>query len=233
VTVLLVVGPSSATRRVIATALRHDGHEVKLVRGPDHAGDLVRRTQVGGLVLVDASPPSADWLADLRTRTDAPILVVSERAESIERAAGLDAGADEYLTYPCDIEEFLARVRAVLRRFERAADDTPYQTDDFTIYLSDRRFVRADGIEVTLSPTEWKVIEVLLRRPGHLVAHDDLLKSVWGAAVPAKSSLLRVHLSSIRRKIEPVPSEPRYIVTAPGLGITFAPALDEARGSAS
>jgi two-component system, OmpR family, KDP operon response regulator KdpE len=158
---------------------------------------------------------------------------VSEHADSIERATGLDAGADEYVTYPCDVEEFLARMRAVLRRFERTVDDTPYETDDFTIYLSDRRFVRADGSEVTLSPTEWKVVEVLLRRPGHLVAHDDLLRSVWGATVPAKSSLLRVHLSSIRRKVEPDPSRPRYIVTAPGLGITFVPALDEARGSAS
>jgi two-component system KDP operon response regulator KdpE len=232
VSVVLVVGPASAARRVIATALRHDGHDIKLVRRPGHAADLVRRTQVGCVVLVDTAPPRTE-LADLRMRTDAPVVVVSERADSIERAAGLNAGADEYLTYPCDIEEFLARMRAVMRRFERSMDDTPYQTDDFTIYLSDRRLVRADGSEAMLSPTEWKVVEVLLRRPGHLVAHDDLLQSVWGAAVPAKSSLLRVHLSSIRRKVEPDPSQPRYIVTAPGLGITFAPALDEARGSAS
>ena len=93
--------------------------------------------------------------------------------------------------------------------------------------------LRADGTEAPLSPTEWKLVDVLVRRPGHLVTQDEILRSVWGPDATTKLGLLRVHIASIRRKVEPDPARPRYFVTAPGLGFRFAPAALAARGSAS
>jgi two-component system KDP operon response regulator KdpE len=233
VTAVLVIGQDDRCRRLTTAALRDSGYTVRLVGTTEGAAGIVRRHQVRAIVTVDVDPPKADVLHDLRVRTDAPIIVVSELAESTDRVVGLDAGADEYLTFPFDIEEFLARLRALLRRIERPTDEPPFVTDDFTIYLADRRLVFAEGSIAPLSPTEWKLVEVLLRRPGHLTSQDEILQSVWGASALSKPGLLRVHLASIRRKVEPDPSQPRYFVTVPGLGIRFAPPAVEARGSAS
>ena len=132
----------------------------------------------------------------------------------------LDAGADDYVALPFDPEELLARLRAVLRRTELAEDEPPIVTDDFTIELAERRVVR-HGTEVSLSPIEWKLIEALARRAEHLVTREELLASVWGPDAVEKPQYLRVHMASIRQKLEPDHAHPRYFVTAPGLGLKF------------
>ena len=231
---LVLVARQERARRLTSLALRHGGFDVKVAGSVDQAAGVVRRHRVLGVVTVDEDPPASEEIRDLRTRTDAPIVVVSGHSETLDRVALLDAGADDVIAYPYDVEEFLARVRAAMRRFERAnGDEPPIVTDDFTVHLADRRFVRADGTDAPLSPTEWRVVEVLLRRAGHLVGHEEILRAVWGEAALKKPGLLRVHLASIRHKVEPNPAEPRYFVTAPGLGIRFVPSMLEARGSAS
>jgi two-component system KDP operon response regulator KdpE len=233
VTVVLVIGRDDHCRRLTAAALRHGGYTVKLATKAKDAGGIIRRIQVRAIVNVDATPPSPEVLHDLRVRTDAPIIIISEVADAADRVAALDAGADEYITCPFDPEEFLARLRAMFRRVEIPADEPPLITDDFTIHLADRRLVFADGSEAPLSPTEWKLVEVLVRRAGHLITQDEILQSVWGDSARSKPGLLRVHLSSIRRKVEPNPAQPRYFVTVPGIGIRFAPSVAQAHGSAS
>jgi two-component system, OmpR family, KDP operon response regulator KdpE len=231
---ILVIGSVGHRRRLTTTALRHGGLDTKVVSSIDRAARVVRRHRLLGIVVVDAVPPPAEVIHDLRTRTDAPIVVVSEYADAATRIAGLDAGADDYITFPFDIEEFLARLRATMRRFDRSTDDeAPIVTDDFTVHLSDRRLVLADGTDAPLSPTEWRLVEVLLSRPGHLLGREDILRAVWGPSASASPGLLRVNLAGIRRKVEPDPSRPRYFLTVPGLGLRFAPSVPSARGSAS
>jgi two-component system KDP operon response regulator KdpE len=233
VSVVVVIGHEAHCRRLTTAALRHGGYVVKLVNQAGDAGRAIRRAHIRAVINVGDTPPPPDVLHDLRVRTDAPIIVVSDLADAADRVAALDAGADEYITCPFDPEEFLARLRALLRRVERPTGEPPFVTHDFTVHLADRRLVFADGSEAPLSPTEWKLVEVLLRRPGHLITQDEIMQSVWGKSAPLKPGLLRVHLSSIRRKVEPNPAHPRYFVTVPGIGIRFAPSVAEARGSAS
>jgi two-component system KDP operon response regulator KdpE len=234
VSAILVVGKDSRARRMTIAALRHGGFEIRVVANAAHVGGVIRRNRLDGVVLVHDDPPAAEIVADLGERTDLPIIIIVERAEAADRVTLLDAGADDCVSHPVDIDEFLARMRARMRRFEQSDEfEEPIVTDDFTIYVADRRLVRIDGTEGALSPTEWKVVEVLLRRPGHLVSQEELLRSVWGPDATSKFGLLRVHIASIRRKVEPDPGHPCYFVTVPGLGITFAPVPLEARGSAS
>lgn len=137
--------------------------------------------------------------------------------------------ADDYLTKPYGTDELLARLRAVLRRSRPPEDDAPIVTDDFVIDLSDRRFVGADGTEVPRSPTEWRIVEVLVRHPGHLVTQTDVLPLVWRPEAINKTEHLRVHMANIRRKVEPDPARPRYFLTVAGLGLRFVPEPTAAR----
>ena len=169
---------------------------------------------------------------ELRARTDAPIIVVSDVDEPARNVALLDAGADDVVRRPFDPEELLARIRAVARRVTPPEEERPIVTPDFVLYLGDRRFVRADGGEVPLSPTEWRLIEVLVHHAGHLVTREELLVSVWGPQAASKTQYLRVHMSSIRQKVEPDPSRPHYFVTVPGLGVRFEADGGSASGDA-
>jgi two-component system KDP operon response regulator KdpE len=220
-------------RRQLANVLRHARLDSKAARSAGEAGCMLRRQQFAALIVTDLlGVMLPDLVGELRARCDLPIVVVSTIADEDERVETLDAGADDVLTQPYGIEELLARLRATLRRFERAAHDAPVVTDHFTVYVHDRRFVNADGSEASLTSTEWRILEVLLRHPGHLVSRADLLQEVWGPDAVEKSQYLRVHMVSIRRKVEPDPSHPRYFVTAPGLGLRFVPSAVPAQGSA-
>jgi two-component system KDP operon response regulator KdpE len=160
----------------------------------------------------------------LRAWSRVPIVVLSVREAERDKVAALDAGADDYVTKPFGMSELLARLRAAMRRSAPADDEPVVDTDDFAVDLAAKHVVRhlADGDEVVhLTPTEWQLLELLARRRGRLVTQGELLSEVWGPGNERKSDHLRVHMAAIRRKVEPDPSRPRWLLTEPGMGYRF------------
>jgi two-component system KDP operon response regulator KdpE len=221
---VLVADPDRPTRRLLMAALRFAGHSVEVARTPAQATSLLRRRRFDAVIVDPSDSGPVETVAALRAQTDIPIIVVSTAAAEWDKVTVLDAGADDYVTKPIGTEELLARLRVLLRRVPRAEDEEkPVTTADFTVHLADRRWIQRDGTEVNLTPLEWKLIDVLVRRAGHLVTQADLLQSVWGPKARDKTQYLRVQIAAIRRKVEPEPSRPRYFITAPGLGLRFDP----------
>jgi two-component system, OmpR family, KDP operon response regulator KdpE len=174
-------------------------------------------------VILDLGLPGIDGLEvirGLRGWTDVPIVVLSVRESEREKVAALDAGADDYVTKPFGMDELLARLRAALRRSVPAPEEAVIQTPDFTVDLSAKRVTRA-GDEVRLTPTEWAIVELLVRNPGRLVSQRQLLQEVWGPQYATETNYLRVYLAQIRRKLEPDPARPRYFITEPRMGYRF------------
>jgi two-component system KDP operon response regulator KdpE len=149
-----------------------------------------------------------------------PIVVLSVRDAEGDKVAALDAGADDYVTKPFGMDELLARLRAALRRTTPAEEEALVETEDFTIDLAAKK-VRRDGEEVRLTPTEWNLVEVLVRNRGRLVAQTQLLQEVWGPQYHDETNYLRVFMAQVRRKLEPEPAQPRYFITEPGMGYRF------------
>ncbi|GGN30774.1 response regulator [Streptomyces fuscichromogenes] len=178
------------------------------------------------VVMLDLGLPDMDGvdvIRALRGRTRVPILVLSARQASEEKAAALDAGADDYITKPFSMDELLARLRAAVRRTEDVPlvpGTTLVETDGFTIDLLARKAVRA-GRDVRLTPTEWHLLEILVTNPGRLVTQQHLLREVWGVSQRDRTNYLRVHMAQLRRKLEADPSHPRYLITEPGTGYRF------------
>ncbi|WP_347348886.1 response regulator [Nigerium sp.] len=189
--------------------------------------------QVPDLVILDLGMPGLsgmDIIAGLRGWTDVPIIVLSGRTGGSDKVEALDAGADDYVTKPFGMEELMARIRAITRRSAGAdaADDPVVEFGGVRVDLADHRVVRVDaasGIEeaVRLTPTEWHLLEVLLRQPGKLLSQRFLLEEVWGSAYLNQPSNLRLYMTQLRRKLEPDPSHPRYLLTEPGMGYRFLP----------
>jgi two-component system, OmpR family, KDP operon response regulator KdpE len=186
------------------------------------------------LLVLDLNLPGIDGLTvtrRIRERSDVPILILSVREEEPDKVEALNLGADDYLTKPFGIEEFLARVRALLRRSGGlgAAHLGAFREGDVEIDLEDR-FVRRAGHSVRLTRTEWALLEELSRHPGKLLTHRWLLERVWGRGYEDDLEVLRVFISQLRKKIEPDPARPRLIVTDPGVGYrwTLRPAVEEA-----
>ena len=154
-------------------------------------------------------------------------MVLSVRSAEAEKVAALDAGADDYMTKPFGINELLARLRAATRR---AVPSEPgaalVRTAHFSIDLAARRVVLADGQPVRLTPTEWGLVEVLVRHQGRLLTQAQLLQEVWGPSYTTETNYLRVYFAHLRRKLEPVPGEQRYFLTEPGIGYRFQPDPD-------
>lgn len=229
---VLILDADLASRRRTISAMRYGGFDSRSANSLEQAHRLLRSNRYAALIVDPGASADAPRLVEeLRAQTDAPIIVVSASDDQPRKIAILDAGADDFVSPPVDPEELLARVRAVLRRVAQLEDARPIVTADFIIHLADRRLFLNDDIEITLSPTEWKVIEVLIQHKGHLVTREELLAAVWGPEAADKTQYLRVYMASIRRKVEPDPSRPRYFVTAPGLGLRFDPEGNDAAGS--
>jgi two-component system, OmpR family, KDP operon response regulator KdpE len=177
------------------------------------------------LIILDLGLPDLDGVAvieGLRGWCRAPIIVLSARHAEPAKVDALDAGADDYVTKPFGMDELLARVRVSLRRAAPATDAAVVATDAFTVDLAAKRVTTPNG-EVRLTPTEWHLLEVLVRAPDRLVTQRQLLQQVWGPGYETETNYLRVHLANLRRKLEPNPSQPRYLITEPGIGYRFAP----------
>ena len=166
-----------------------------------------------------------DVVKGLRGWTTIPVIVLSARHEEAEKIAALDAGADDYVTKPFGMDELLARLRAAVRRAVPAPDEPVVTTPGFTVDLAAKRVTRCDAggepCDVRLTPTEWQLLEVLVRASGRLVTQRQLLQEVWGPQYESESNYLRVYIAQLRRKLEPEPSHPRYLLTEPGMGYRF------------
>lgn len=222
---VLVVDDEPQIVRALVISLKARGYEVD--SAPDGATALAlaarRRPDV---VVLDLGLPDVDGvdvIRELRGRTRVPILVLSARHSSDEKVGALDAGADDYVTKPFGMDELLARLRAAVRRAEPAGGDGAagvVETEAFTVDLAAKR-VNRDGRDVRLTPTEWHLLEVLVRNAGRLVGRKELLQEVWGPSYGTETNYLRVYMAQLRRKLEADPSHPRHFVTEPGMGYRF------------
>jgi two-component system KDP operon response regulator KdpE len=223
---ILVADPDARSRRVAVAALRKNGYGVEMTGSVGRAVSRLRDHPVDAVLVDPAGPAAVNAVQNLRVCTPMPIIVVSaidgldgER----QRAALLDAGADDCLSKPFGVEELLARLRAVLRRATHRIDPPALTTRDFRVDLSAMRCFRTDGSEVRLTAKEWGIVEVLIRQSGRVVSQGAILDEVWGVKGQGKPYYLRVFMASVRRKLEPDPAHPRYFITAPGIGLLFRP----------
>jgi two-component system KDP operon response regulator KdpE len=220
---VLVVDDEPQIRRTLAINLRARGYQVD--RAPTREEALkAAADQQPDVVVLDLGLPGIDGLQviqGLRGWTRVPIIVLSVREREADKVAALDAGADDYVTKPFGFNELLARLRAAVRRATPADELVPIvQTPDFRVDLAAKQVVR-DGREVRLTPTEWQLVELLVRNPGRLVSQRQLLHEVWGPKYRDETNYLRVFIAQIRRKLEPDPAHPRYFITEPGMGYRF------------
>jgi two-component system KDP operon response regulator KdpE len=224
-TKVLVVDDEPQIVRALRINLSARGYQVLTAHDGASALRAAAETKPD-VVVLDLGLPDLDGtevIAGLRGWTTVPILVLSARTDSSDKVEALDAGADDYVTKPFGMDELLARLRAAVRRSSSSAADgeeAVIETASFTVDLAAKK-VHRDGQEVHLTPTEWGVLEVLVRNRGRLVAQKQLLQDVWGPQYATESHYLRVYLAQLRRKLEPEPSRPRHLLTEPGMGYRF------------
>lgn len=214
--------------RALAITLRARGYDVSTAL--DGADALARAGDAHpDIIVLDLGMPGLtgiEVITAVRGWSTVPILVISGRTESWDKVEALDAGADDYITKPFVIDELLARVRALTRRTTPApAEASVVRFGDAEVDLGSRLVTRA-GKPVRLTPTEWRILETLLRHPRLLVTRETLLTAVWGPTFQTDPSYLRLYLSQLRKKLEPVPAEPRYLLTEAGMGYRFVPDED-------
>ncbi|MDQ6753274.1 MAG: response regulator [Actinomycetota bacterium] len=178
------------------------------------------------VVVLDLGLPDMDGvqvIEGLRGWTSVPIIVLSARHGSEEKVRALDAGADDYVTKPFGLDELLARLRAATRRAVANPEEAPTMaTADFVVDLAEKRVTR-EGADVRLTPTEWSILELLVRSPRRLLSQQQLLTQVWGPAYAKETHYLRVYMAQLRRKLEPDPANPRHLLTEAGMGYRFEP----------
>jgi len=224
VTRILVVDDEPQLLRAFGTNLKARGYEIDLAPTGEVALALAARNHPD-LVILDLGLPGIDGLEvirGLRGWTHVPIIVLSVREGERDKVAALDAGADDYVTKPFGMDELLARLRAALRRATPSEETAAVVTPDFTVDLVAKRVLRGKD-EVRLTPTEWEIVEILVRNPGRLVTQRQLLQDVWGPQYSTETNYLRVYMAQIRRKLEPDPARPRYFVTEARMGYRFEP----------
>jgi len=229
VTRVLVVDDEPQILRALRINLRVRQYEVHTAATGAEALE-VAAAHPPDLVILDLGLPDmegVDVIAGLRGWTTAPIIVLSGRADSADKVEALDAGADDYVTKPFGVEELLARMRAATRRTGPAEDPPRVRLGDITVDLAAKRVTRDnghdEGADVRLTPTEWHLLEVLLRNPGKLLSQKQLLHDVWGPGYDNASGNLRLYMAQLRRKLEPDPARPRWLITEPGMGYRYQP----------
>lgn len=205
--------------RALRITLGAHGYDV--VAAPDGAAAVALAAQSHpDIVLLDLGMPQLDGVEvihALRGWTTAPIIVVSGRTGSADKVEALDAGADDYVTKPFQIDELLARLRALSRRNAAASPEPVVSFGDVVVDLAAKAVTRA-GDRVHVTPTEWRMLEFLARHPGALVTRQTLLKEIWASEQVSDSGYLRLYMSQLRKKLEPDPAQPRYLLTESGMG---------------
>jgi len=222
---LLVVEDDDQLRKALTLTLRSRGYVVHPAANGAEALAGVASVRLD-VVVLDLGLPDMDGVTvieRIRETSGVPIVVLSARRDQSDKVTALDAGADDYLTKPFGVEELLARLRAAARRSGAPVDAGVVHTPDFDVDLGRKQVLASDGAVVHLTPTEWGVLEVLVRAGGLLVPGTDLLREVWGPQYESQTNYLRVYLAQLRAKLEPDPAHPRYLLTSPGLGYRFDP----------
>jgi len=219
---VLVVDDERAIRRFLRASLAAHGFNVSEAANGLEALSGAAETRPD-LVILDLGLPDIDGIEvtrRLREWSQTPIIILSVRDQENDKISALDAGADDYLTKPFGVGELLARIRVALRHSLPASQEPVFKTGDMQVDLG-RRQVMVGNAEVSLTPTEYDLLRVLIQKAGRVLTHRQLLQQVWGAGYENESHLLRVNISNLRRKLEPDPSQPRYVLTEPGVGYRF------------
>lgn len=215
---VLVVDDDSAIRRMLRVSLEAHGYEVVEAKSGQAAVDAVSQS-VPEAVFLDLGLPDVDGVQvtrQLRSFSDLPIIILSVRGHEKDKIEALDAGADDYLTKPFGVGELMARLRVAMRRVQTPPSRV-FVCDELSVDL-DLRMVTLAGEKVHLTPNEYSLLRTFVLNAGKAMTHGHLLRKVWGEAYLEEHHLLRINVSNLRRKIEPDPVRPRYIVTEPGVG---------------
>jgi two-component system KDP operon response regulator KdpE len=223
---VLAVDDDPQILRALVVNMRARGYDVHTAR--DGAGALsTAGLHPPDLVVLDLGLPDMEGtevIVGLRGWSTAPIIVLTGRTEQLEKIAALDAGADDYVTKPFGIEELFARMRAVTRRVTAQHAPTA-RLGEWVVDLAAHRVRPAsgDGDDQRLTPTEWRILEIFVNNPGRLITKQHLLHEVWGPGYDTETNYLRLYLAQLRRKLEPNPSRPAYLLTETGMGYRFVP----------
>jgi two-component system KDP operon response regulator KdpE len=216
---ILVVDDERPIRRFLSASL---GSRYTVLEA-ENGGEAIQSAAVNhpDVIILDLGLPDMDGTdvtRHLREWTDVPVIVISVRDGEQDKVAALDAGADDYLTKPFGASELLARIRVAIRRSNKAdTESVVYQNDDLLVDFM-KREVRVKDQPVTLTPTEYSILQTLVNHAGKVLTHQQLIKKVWGMNYEADAHLLRVNVSNLRRKIESDPLKPQHIITEPGVG---------------
>ena len=216
---VLVVDDESSIRRYLRAALSAQGFTVYEAANGEEAISAVLRDRPD-IIILDLGLPDLDGIEvtrRLREWSQTPIIILSVREAENDKIAALDAGADDYLTKPFGTGELMARMRVAMRRLTSKHDEPVLQVENLKMDLS-RRLVTVNDEEISLTPTEYDILRLLLQNAGKVITHHQLLKQVWGNAYESEMHILRVNISNLRRKIETDPARPHYLVTEPGVG---------------
>jgi two-component system KDP operon response regulator KdpE len=216
---VLVVDDEVPIRRYLRAALGAQGFSVFEAANGQEAIQAVLAHRPD-LIILDLGLPDIDGIEvtrQLREWSQIPIIILSVREAEGDKIAALDAGADDYLTKPFGTGELMARMRVVMRRLSSKADEPVLQVGGLCVDLA-RRIVTVAENEVSLTPTEYEILRLLMQNAGRVITHRQLLKQVWGTAYESEMHILRVNISNLRRKIEPDPTRPHYLITEPGVG---------------
>jgi two-component system KDP operon response regulator KdpE len=222
VTAVLVVDDDTQLLRALRIHLAARGYEVHTAVDGTSALRAAGEHELDVIVL-DLGLPDLDGtevITALREFTTVPIIVLSARADSGDKVRALDRGADDYVTKPFGVDELMARLRAAVRRAATTPENGPIDAGELTIDVA-AKIVRRSGEEVHLTPTEWSVLDLLVRNRGRLVGRKQLLREIWGPVERKETSYLRVYMAQLRRKLERDPAHPEHLITEAGMGYRF------------